>query len=39
VVRLVNQTDVARFGGVVANIDANAADDASVYRPLAVWLW
>lgn len=39
IVRLVNETDVARFGGVVDNIDADACDDASVYEPLAVWGW
>ncbi len=38
VVRLLNQTDVARFGGDVTNIDATMADTAATYRPLAVWL-
>ena len=39
VVRALNETDVARFGGVVTNVAANAADDEATYRPLAVWLW
>ena len=39
VVRPVTQTDVARLGGLVTNIDADMADSAATYRPLAVWLW